>query len=344
MSEKEFDTLVFIGRFQPYHIGHRSVIQTGLKKADTVLVLVGSPDVPPNVRNPWSFGERQVMIEGDFDQSVIDQGRLRVFPLEDMTYNDDAWILQVQKLVEANASGPKVGLIGHSKDESSYYLALFPQWGSVPARNHKDVDATTIRSVLFASDRSCREYLVNTPLLPDSSKLVIESFSRTHIFGQVRDEQAFVNKYKQQWANSPYPPTFVTVDAVVTQGGHILLGRRGQMPGKGLLALPGGFLDGKEKIVDACIRELREETRIRVPEAVLRNRIVSSEVFDDPFRSLRGRTITHAFHIDLEPRIPLPVVRAGDDMDRASWVPFQEVKSNELFEDHFHIIRKMVHI
>ena len=47
-------------------------------------------------------------------------------------YNDEKWVKQVKhwsiKVVQPNA---KVGLIGHFKDESSYYLALFPEWQMV---------------------------------------------------------------------------------------------------------------------------------------------------------------------------------------------------------------------
>jgi bifunctional NMN adenylyltransferase/nudix hydrolase len=102
---------------------------------------------------------------------------------------------------------------------------------------------------------------------------------------------------------------FVTADAVVVQSGHILLVERGRAPGKGLLALPGGFVNPEERIRDAAIRELREETSIsdgkgQIPPAMLASFIedARTRVFDAPNRSLRGRIITHAFLFRLPER------------------------------------------
>ncbi|MBN6743269.1 NUDIX domain-containing protein, partial [Acidithiobacillus sp. MC6.1] len=92
------------------------------------------------------------------------------------------------------------------------------------------------------------------------------------------DEYAFLKNYHQQFASYPYPPVFVTVDAVVIHSGHILLVERKAEPGKGLLALPGGFLDQRERIEDGMLRELKEETNIKVPVPVLRGSIRASRV------------------------------------------------------------------
>jgi bifunctional NMN adenylyltransferase/nudix hydrolase len=134
---------------------------------------------------------------------------------------------------------------------------------------------------------------------------------------------------------------FITVDAVVVQSGHILLIERKAQPGKGLMALPGGFLDANETLKSAVIRELREETRIKVPAPVLAGSITKTQVFDDPYRSARGRTVTHAYLIELKGD-KLPKVKGGDDAAHAFWVPFAEVKPEMMFEDHFHIIQALV--
>ena len=86
------------------------------------------------------------------------------------------------------------------------------------------------------------------------------------------------------------------------------------------------------------IRELREETGLKIPAPVLRGSLQGSRVFDGVDRSERGRVITHAFAISL-PDGPLPKVKGMDDADKARWVPLSEVKSSECFDDHYEIIQ-----
>jgi bifunctional NMN adenylyltransferase/nudix hydrolase len=73
---------------------------------------------------------------------------------------------------------------------------------------------------------------------------------------------------------------------------------------------------------------------------VLKGSIKSSHVFDYPERSLRGRTITNAFLIEL-PAGELPKVKGGDDARKARWFPINDVfrMADQLFEDHFDIIQ-----
>lgn len=158
----------------------------------------------------------------------------------------------------------------------------------------------------------------------------------------LHEEHHFVEQYLKGWDAAPYEPNFVTVDAVVVQSGHVLMVERKGPYGKGLLALPGGFLDTGERILDACLRELREETCLQVPEAVLKGSIKSSKVFDDPYRSARGRTITHAFYIELAANKELPEVTGGDDAKRAIWVPLADLDPEQIFEDHYFVIQEMV--
>jgi len=317
-----------------------------------VIVLVGSAYQGRSTRNPFDFTERQVMIRGCLDAEQ--NQRVHIAPLADVTYNDESWVRNVQTtvlgLTTALHKTPhrpvRIGLIGHSKDQSAYYLKLFPQWGSVEVKNVGGIHATAIREEIFSCTgpdavRMVLEADGIRHALPQNVKAMLKQFSESDRFQLLRDEQNFVAQYRKAWDGAPYAPTFVTVDAVVVQSGHILLVRRKARPGKGMLALPGGFIRGNEKIIDACVRELREETRLKIPAPVLKGSIQKQQVFDDPHRSTRGRTITHAFYIELEPNQDLPKVKGGDDAEQAMWIPLAELDPSNLFEDHFFIIREM---
>ncbi|MGB4343828.1 MAG: bifunctional nicotinamide-nucleotide adenylyltransferase/Nudix hydroxylase [Moraxellaceae bacterium] len=354
MSSRSFEFLVFIGRFQPLHVGHLAVIHQALEQAEKVIVLVGSAWQPRSVRNPWSYSEREDMIRASIP--VSESPRVLIAPLMDIPYNDEAWVRNVQATVHGLVTAhheqphrrPRIGLIGHSKDHSSFYLKLFPQWGSVAVDNVGKLSSTPLREQLFgvAEEGACYggEWLA-TPaaeVLPNPVREQLQGFCATETFDDVREEQAFITSYKKGWDKAPYAPTFVTVDAVVVQSGHVLLVERKARPGQGQLALPGGFLDPHEKLLDACLRELREETRLKVPGPVLKGSIKSQQVFDDPHRSSRGRTITHAFYMELEPAAELPKVKGGDDARHALWVPLADLDPVRMFEDHYFIIQEML--
>ena len=354
MVQRDFDFLVFIGRFQPYHNGHHAVVTEALRRASFLVLLLGSAHRPRCTRNPWTFAEREAMVRASLSEA--DNRRVLVLPVMDSTYNEDVWISTVQKCVAGAVAAhhtqphrePRIGLIGHSKDQSSYYLRLFPQWGSIDVPNAGAMSGTALREAIFASDAGEWEdarvsVAANAGALVPAAVLArLSAFVRTPEFKHLREEFEFVRSYRARWAGAPHEPMFVTVDAVVVQSGHILLVERSSRPGKGQWALPGGFVDSHETLRAAVLRELKEETRIKVPLPVLAGSIKSEGVFDDPYRSVRGRTITHAFFIQLPPDTALPKVRADDDASAAFWVPLAELDPERMFEDHYFIVQRMV--
>jgi bifunctional NMN adenylyltransferase/nudix hydrolase len=350
---KPFDFLVFIGRFQPFHQGHLSVVQEGLRKAERVIVLIGSAHRPRNIRDPWTFDERAEMVRSAVAEQEAE--RVIIAPLMDVLYNDELWVRNVQATVQglvtahhaARHRDPIIGMIGHSKDHSSYYLKLFPRWGSVTAKSIEGLNATQIREVLFSPEdaQAGITYLdskTGTAEIPGPVNNQLRRFVEGEIYRGIREEQAFIADYKAGWANAPYTPTFVTVDAVVVQSGHVLLVTRKAFPGRGQLALPGGFIHPNERLEEAMLRELREETRLKVPAPVLKGSIRRQQVFDSPYRSTRGRTVTHAFYVELSPDTSLPRVKGGDDAKHAQWVPLANLDPRQMYEDHYDIIQEMV--
>jgi len=329
----KFDYSIFIGRFQPFHNAHLALLRRALELADNTIVIIGSHNQAVNTKNPWTSEERERMIRGSLTDT--ENKRVKVIYMRDSLYNENIWITSLQEKIKTSVSDTdSVVLVGCDYDKSSYYLRLFPQWEVDLVQNMDEHPrATEVRNAFFSFDGDWGSHV------PASTRSFLSDFKWTEICAKLREEFDFLADYKAKWDSAPFAPTFITTDAVVIKSGHVLVVRRGGKLGKGLIALPGGFLNPYEKIEDGMLRELKEESRIKLPKAHLRSAIKANRVFDHPERSLRGRTITHAYLLDLGSG-DLPKVRGGDDADKAWWMPLSEfmTREHEFFEDHWHII------
>jgi bifunctional NMN adenylyltransferase/nudix hydrolase len=338
MNEKSY--CVFIGRFQPVHNAHVQTIKNALALADEVCVIVGSYRQTATVKNPWTHEMRETMIRSCF--TAKENERIKIAPMRDFLYNDNTWITSMYDIIaKMTNNSENVKIIGHKKDSSTEYLEFFPTWEWVPQPNFGGINATDIRVDLFthAMIKDSRH------MLPDSvTEHIYRWKAGNELFTNLIAEFEFVKKYRDSWKVAPYPPTFVTSDAVCVKSGHVLVIKRGMNPGKGLFALPGGFVNQDEFVEDAAIRELREETGKWLSVEKLRERIENKHVFDHPKRDPRGRCITHAFLFKLNDKGPLPLVKAEDDAAEALWMPFSDVIANEecFYADHCHIINFFV--
>lgn len=339
-STHVFDCLVFIGRFQPFHLGHQHVVHQALLHARRVLILVGSANLPRTPKNPFDAKERISMIVGSF--CAEKQKRIDCQPLNDAPYNDHQWLINVQNIILQNTQpNEKIGIIGHSKDESSYYLSLFPQYRSFWVENYQGLSATPIRQAYF-EDKN--HWQTAKQHLTQASQNFLTLFKNSQEFIHLQQEFQHIQVYQKAWQNSPYPPSFITADALVVQSGHVLLIERAGEYGRGLYALPGGFVDNAEDFLAAAIRELYEETTLTFPKTKLINCLVNQCLFDDPKRSQRGRTVSMVYYFELPPDSDLPKLQASDDALRAFWLPLGQLDARKMFEDHYGIICKMLNI
>ena len=334
--QKKYTTLVLIGRFQPLHNAHLKIIERASALCDQLVIVTGSAKQARTYKNPFTSQERKEMILGATSGQVNGMD-IYVDNNIDTIYNNQAWAIRIQGIVSKYAIlGTTTGIIGHKKDESSFYFNMFPQWKFENVGLVEPLSAVDIRDLYFK-----REVNMNfiKSVVPATTFDFLSKFKETAEYTQVINEREFVQNYKKQFASLPYQPIFSTADAVVIQSGHVLMIKRRSEPGKGLWALPGGFVNASTdaSVQDAAIRELREETGLKVPVPVLRGSITDNKVFDDIDRSARGRTITHAFKFELQDG-ELPKVKGLDDAEKAKWFPFAEIKSEECFEDHYEIL------
>lgn len=345
MIDKPYNLVVFIGRFQPPTNAHIEIIEHALQYGEQVLILAGSSSQPRTIKNPWTIQERADMIVDNFSD---DKHRLLIRGLEDRLYNDQLWVRDVQQIVnETIEPTANIAIIGHDKDDSSYYLQMFPQWTPLEMENIDDLNATDIREIYFNPLYTLHEGCVFDrnvkDKLPKGTSNFLSKFKHSGDYATLVEEFEFVQKYKDLWKQAPYPVIFSTTDAVVVQSGHVLMVRRKMAPGKNLWALVGGFVKQNEYLIDAVIRELREKAKLKVPVPVLKGSINKQKVYDAPERSLRGRTITHAYLIEL-PAGPLSKVKGGNSTSRAQWIPINEIENmkDQIFEDHYFIISDLL--
>lgn len=118
----------------------------------------------------------------------------------------------------------------------------------------------------------------------------------------------------------------LTVDMVVTNGGQLLLVERKNEPHG--WALPGGFVDYGERVEDAAVRELSEETGIDIAVSD----ISLLGVYSDPERDRRGHTVSVVYSAESN-QMP----KAGDDAKNAVFFDIKNLPENIVF-DHKKII------
>lgn len=129
-----------------------------------------------------------------------------------------------------------------------------------------------------------------------------------------------------------YPRPAVTADCVVVTKEaepKVLLIQRGNEPYKGCWAFPGGFMNMDETTEQCAIRELEEETGLKIDE--VKQIGAYSRVDCDP----RGRTITVAYLAFVDSPVE---VKGQDDAAKAEWFALSNLP--ELAFDHEEIMEE----
>jgi bifunctional NMN adenylyltransferase/nudix hydrolase len=173
-----FDYLVFIGRFQPFHLAHLQTIQIALAQSENVILALGSAQLERNIKNPFLATEREQMILANF--SAAEQKRIRFVHVVDV-YNDEKWQKLVKSLVaDVVQDDDKVGLIGHFKDDSSYYLKFFPKWQMVELESLAgSLSATPMREAYYRGE-------IQADKFPKGTTEFLQHFQQTDIYQQLQ--------------------------------------------------------------------------------------------------------------------------------------------------------------
>jgi bifunctional NMN adenylyltransferase/nudix hydrolase len=333
---KPYKLSVVIGRFQFLHDAHVKLIEHAKTLGEKTLVLVGSSHEARSVRNPLTFRERELCLD------TLDKS-LEIEPLRDYRYNTEVWQEEVKQAISLHSCKPEdVCIVGYHKDNSSFYLDLFPEFKYEeyePATKFNVIlSSTTIRKLLFGEPVGSTAKLIYKQV-PQCTKDLIWQIQPEAWLADMRNQIVEEQKYKKSWASAPFPPTFIAVDAIVHDGDELILIQRKGPFGKGLWAMAGGYIDDTETLLESAYRELEEETGINKEDVEFTGKV---KVFDDPNRSRRGRMITHVHEFNLTNKAATIV--AGDDAVKIVRVRKDVLIHNScnFFSDHFHILFNML--
>ena len=86
---------LFVGRFQPFHLGHLGAIKDILKEVDELVIVIGSAQYSHNLNNPFTAGERLVMVRKALEEAEMDYSRVWVVPVPD-AHLHMMWVASVE--------------------------------------------------------------------------------------------------------------------------------------------------------------------------------------------------------------------------------------------------------
>ncbi len=75
---------LYVGRFQPFHLGHLDTIKYALKQVDELVIVIGSAQYSHNTTNPFTAGERLVMVRQALREAGVANSNLWIVPVPDV--------------------------------------------------------------------------------------------------------------------------------------------------------------------------------------------------------------------------------------------------------------------
>ncbi len=131
---------LYIGRFQPFHLGHLSIVKKAVKKVDELMIGIcfGIKE------NHFSVEERMCMIKSTLSNNRITNYTL--YPIQDYPRSDNKWVKEIEKSLS------KIDVIfmsdKNSDGEKKVELAFNNKYKIKKLKTLKNIDGTTIREYI----------------------------------------------------------------------------------------------------------------------------------------------------------------------------------------------------
>ena len=209
---RQFDFLIFVGRFEPPHTTHLAILKRAFALAEHVIVILGSHDKPRSIQNPWTTDERIVMLRhclGDAERA-----RTSFVPVRDQLYNDEQWVTGVQKAVaeRGRAHGDRGGESRHHRPQQGRELLLPEDVPAVDAGRCGEprralVDRGAPRALRERTDRRGRSndrirrgdggnLMLVESAVPSAVFAYLKAFREAPAFAQLVREHYYIKRYR----------------------------------------------------------------------------------------------------------------------------------------------------
>jgi len=98
MKTREFKRALYVGRFQPFHLGHLKAIKDVVRQAEELVIAIGSAQYGYDSLNPFTGGERLTMIRLALNEAKVDPAKYLIVPIPDLN-RPLVWVSWVVSLV-----------------------------------------------------------------------------------------------------------------------------------------------------------------------------------------------------------------------------------------------------
>jgi len=150
---KPYDTCFLCGRFEPFHNGHASLVETGKKFCDRMIIFVGSAQESGTERNPFNVSTRINLIKEIYGDTV------QVYGLADLTNENDItpdWGKYVLSNIDRYIfKAPDVMIYGNDEARSAWFdpLDIINTLEIIVPRGRLAISATMLREMMVRDDR-----------------------------------------------------------------------------------------------------------------------------------------------------------------------------------------------
>lgn len=316
---------ILIGRFQPLHSGHLEFMTKAAKACDVLRILVGSSNVRPNLKNPFTYNERKAFIYKHIKPVI---SNFTIDPLPDQMYNYDGWL---ESVVELTSDTPgvhvyKIFIVEKEKETREYAELLVTKFAQhnmqaevVEIDMDKDRSATEVRAAL--QSRTIDPIRQQRLAIGDDYWTELAE----HFWGNGRVYQ-FIDHF-----NKPHKIEVCADNIIELADGSIISIIRKD---NGAYALPGGHLDVGETFYQAAVREAFEETGLDLPSL---GTVTQSLLVDNLSRAPGRHIITKVFHWKINAINTLKVhqlLKAGDDAKAVGYHDYTLNGLQKILESH----------